>query len=489
MLRIDNLSKSYHTLLFKNLSLTVGDREKIGLVGLNGCGKSTLFKIIAGLEESDAGSVFADRMIGYLPQEFKLDQELLAGEYLESIAFELEIPQYQVDKLVNQIGLMDEIDPYQYLHELSDGQRMKLYLVRLILDNGSYSDNKKPILLLDEPTNHLDINGIIWLESFLKGYDGIVMIISHDRDFLNGTVDKIIEIDESRLYEYLGNYDDYILGKEHQLELREKQYVAQERRRKKLEDLLLHVSKIGDGKARSRAMSSARKRMEREVTRVEIDRYKEKSVKGLGLAGEAHQKKKMLEVKDLNFSYEKGKEIISDAELLIKGKERVWLYGANGSGKTTFIKLLQGLLIPDSGTVKWGENVRYAYFSQDQSHLDMEMSVAEYFMDRTKVSFDRSFGVLDKYLFERSQRDTKIGSLSPGQRARLSFAVFAQGEFEFLILDEPTNHLDIRTKELIEKALQDFHGNILLISHDRYFVKQLEPDRAISIEDGRLIEG
>lgn len=492
MLSVQNLKKEYAHLLFENVSFMLGNNEKVGLVGHNGCGKTTLFRIIAGEEKFDEGEVqLVDETIGYLPQEFSFPHDLLVGEYLEELVEDHYTEFYKVEQVLAKLGIQD-IDHYQALQTLSEGQKMKLYLASLITEQSNNPRQKPPILLLDEPTNHLDLPGILWMEGFLADYEGICIMISHDRDFLNNTVDLIFEIDEKGLLIFDGNYDDYIEGKKQWLEDREKRLTLQEKKREKLEQLIENARKLGDGKRRSRAVRSAKKRLEREVLRDEISEYKEMCISELDISGSVHRGKKMITVEGLSFSYQKNSEdeniILNNTNFEMRGSQKCWLLGANGSGKTTFIKLLTDQLQPQQGEIEWGANVNYAYFSQDQSHLDMEQTVADFFMEEAGVSFSESFGALKNFMFDRDMRDYKLKHLSPGQRARLSFAVFTYKSYDFLILDEPTNHLDISTKEVIEESLKHFKGGILLISHDRFFVKNLNMDKVVTISDNNIVD-
>ncbi|MDQ6984991.1 MAG: ATP-binding cassette domain-containing protein [Candidatus Dojkabacteria bacterium] len=239
--------------------------------------------------------------------------------------------------------------------------------------------------------------------------------------------------------------------------------------------------------------------MKREVSRNEIGTYKEELIGSISVEGEVRRTKRVLEVNDLVFdwgasplpAFPQGEEktpLINGVDLEIYGNEKIWLVGPNGTGKSTFIKLLVNELKPVEGAIKWGENLKWKYFSQNQEHLPMEMRVDEYFMREANVSFSSSFGQLEKFLFDKDLRSQKIGKLSPGQRARLSFAIFTYHEYDCLILDEPTNHLDIKTKEVIEEALREFKGAMILISHDRYFSENIGPDRVVTLEEGELVE-
>jgi ATP-binding cassette subfamily F protein 3 len=480
MLQVKNLTIEYSRLLFKNISFLLGNNEKVGLVGLNGCGKSTLLKIIMGIEVPDAGEVVAlKEKIEYLPQEFEFKNDQFVGEYIESLVDYKEEEMWKVKKILNKLNL-GEIDEFQYIHTLSPGQKMKFYLAKMLI-------NDPTILLLDEPTNHLDIEGIIWFENFVREFEGIAIIISHDREFLNNTVSKIFEIDEQNLYIFEGNYDDYLVQKEDFKEERALQYRLQERKREQLENLLERARKIADGKKRSSAVSSAKRRIEREVTSVEVRKYKEQKIQGLKLTGNVHNSKLVLRLKDVSYSYDKSKKLLENVNFEMFGKERVWLYGQNGMGKSTLVKLITGDLLPESGKIAIGENLKWTYFSQEHNSLPGEMGLHDYFLKQTGVDYNSSFGLLNKFLFPKEMFQTKLRTLSPGQRSRLFFAIFSLSEYDFLILDEPTNHLDIQTKEVIEEALRNFSGAIFLVSHDRYFIRSIGIDRSITLKDRRLV--
>lgn len=481
MLKVTNLSKQYLDLLFENVTFLLGKCEKVGLVGLNGCGKSTLLKIIAGFERTDNGQVeIVNETVGYLPQEFSFKKDHLVGEFLENLVDDHTTEMYKVNIILSKLN-EESIDHYQQINTLSEGQKMKLKLAELLI--------KEPtILLLDEPTNHLDIDGILWFEKFIKNIKGVCITISHDRKFLNNTCDKIFEIDDKKLLIFEGNYEDYLLQKVEYINERDKQYSTQEKKRKKVEKLLKRARSIKGGVARGKAVKAAKSRMKREVFKNEVKEYKEQKIKQFKIDGFVYDKKKIIETKDLNFGYTSDNNILRNTTFSIYGKDKVWLYGPNGIGKTTLIKLITGDLQPSKGLISWGENISWTYFSQDQRHLDMEASVEDFFMKNTGIPYENSFGVLEQFLFPKGLRKYKLKTLSPGQRARLSFASFAQKSYDFLILDEPTNHLDILTKEIIEDALLSFEGAILVISHDRYFVSSIGIDRIITFEDKRIVE-
>lgn len=480
MLQVTKLTIEYRKLLFKDLSFILGNKEKVGLVGLNGSGKTTLFKILAGLETPDSGSIeLVNEKIAYLPQEYSFPEGMMVGEFLESLVDNPYKEMYKVNKILNRLGLTD-LDIYQDVSSLSYGQKMKVYLTKLLYQQPT-------ILLLDEPTNHLDIYGILWLEEFIQKFEGICIIVSHDREFLNSVVNKIFEIDEQKLSIFDGNYDDYIDEKIYRIEQRRMEFNRQEKKRTKFENMIEIIKKHNPGVEQARALKAARTRFKREVLDTEIDKYKEQRIKNLVLKGKTHRSKLILDIQDLTFGYKNGETLLEHANLSIYGQEKIWFYGPNGIGKSTLIKLITKELTPDSGKISIGENVKWTYFSQDQSHLNMDKTLEEYFLENTDVSYNQSFGILEKFLFDKEMRKVKLGKLSPGQRARISFAVFAQHEYDLIILDEPTNHLDIKSKEVIEQALKNFQGAILLISHDRYFVRSLDMDQVLTIKDKELI--
>lgn len=493
MIRAHKLSIAYKRDLFKEVSFILGNRERVGLVGLNGSGKSTLIKILAGEEKPDSGhfEISSHESIGYLPQEFSLskefatshhqesDSEVLVGEFLEDLVDDHLSEFWKVEKILSKLSL--QVDHFTSIESLSPGQKMKLYLTKILI-------SEPTILLIDEPTNHLDIEGIAWFESFVKKFDGIVIVISHDRAFLNNVTTHIFEIDEKTLHVWTGNYDDYLQQKEDYKEERAMLFKAQERKRAQLEQLLTNARKLKDAKQRGKAVKAAKKRMEREVTRHEISDYDEEKVGDINIDGDVRRTKLILEIEDLDFSYDGETKIIDQLNYELFGNQKVWILGANGTGKSTLIKLLVNELVPDSGKIKWGENLNWMYFSQSQDHLPFDERVDDYFLRETNCSFGQSFGVLEKFLFDKSYRDQKIGTLSPGQRARLSFAIFAQKEYDCLLLDEPTNHLDIKTKEVVEKSIREFRGAVIYISHDRYFAENIFPDQVITLENGKIVE-
>lgn len=480
MIKANSLTIEYNNLLFKDLSFTLGKGEKIGLIGLNGCGKSTLIKIIAGLETPDKGNIeVSNEIIAYLPQEYSFDDGVLVGELLESLMDNPKKELFKVTRILNKLEFSD-VDWYQKASTLSYGQKMKLYLVQLMY-------NSPTILLLDEPTNHLDIFGIMWLENFIKNFEGVCIMVSHDREFLNSVINNIFEIEEQKLKIYSGNYDNYVELKSQHIEKRRMEFHRQESKRTRFEKMIEIIKKKNPGEAQARALKAARTRMDREISRNQIAKYEDKKIKDLNFLSSTKKRRLMLKIRNLTFGYGANNRLFQEVNLDVYGNDKIWFYGSNGIGKSTLIKLITGELKPEQGSVSFGDGIKWIYFSQDQSHMDMEQTLEEYFMSNTTVTFDQSFGILKKFLFDKDMRKVKLKRLSPGQRARLSFAVFAQHKYDLMILDEPTNHLDIRSKEIIEEALKNYDGALILVSHDRYFVKSLDINKILAIENKQLI--
>lgn len=452
--------------------------RKIGIVGKNGCGKTTLFKVIIGELTPDNGSMdMYGEKIGYISQEFNFPNELV-GEYLEK-ALNSKWEEYKIDMLVTSMEF-DNYDPYQEINTLSEGQKMKVKMIEAML-------SEPTTLLIDEPTNHLDIEGIMWFENYIKDLEKTVVMISHDREFLNNTVDEIWEIENKKIIRFVGNYDFY---KEEKLKLIDKwnvEYVQFLRQKAKLETLLENVRKIKDGKSRGRAVSSAKKRMEREITSKPKEKYESKIMDSVSFNTEITSSKLMIRFSNVAKAYG-TKLIFEDLSFEVRGGQKVWLFGPNGYGKTTIVKMLMGEEDPTSGEVILGNNIKVGYFAQKQTHLDYEKRLMDAFVEQTGCYFGSAYGVLEKFLFSRDDLAKKIKNLSPGQRARFAFAIFAYKDYDLLILDEPSNHLDIETKEVIEESLKDYKGTMLLVSHDRFFVERVGITNMLNLKEGSLTQ-
>jgi ATP-binding cassette subfamily F protein 3 len=339
---------------------------------------------------------------------------------------------------------------------------------------------------LDEPTNHLDLEGIRWFESFVQNFKGSILMISHDRAFLDNTVDLIFELDEKEILTFPGNYTEYKQLKEGWIEQRAIAFKKQEQKRKTLENLIDSARQIKAGKKRGKAVRAAKKRLDREVLATEKSAYSRYEVTDLMIGGSTHSGKLVLTVDDLQMQFG-NKDIFKDLSFEIRGNQRVWLYGQNGAGKSTLLNILTNKLTPTSGESRMGVNLTWGYFQQNQEHLPKDMLVGDYIQQQMGLSEIKQYAFLTRFGFLSEYIRRPLGMLSPGERARLSFGIFTLQEYDFLILDEPTNHLDIWTKEKIEEALQSFKGALLLVSHDRYFVENVGVDRVMNLDKGQLL--
>jgi len=472
------ITKSYsEEALFEEIDFKMGNGKKIGLVGANGTGKSTLFKLILGLDEPDAGSFHLEKvLIGYIPQEFDFP-DTTANKYL--IGFlENDWESYKIDILVDKLSF-NNYDPEQKISTMSEGQKMKLKLIEVLLD-------EPDILLVDEPTNHLDIEGIQWFENYIKNIDETVALISHDRQFLNNVVDEIWEIEKKHLLRFVGNYDDYKEQKFNLIEKQGKEYRQFLQKKAGLERLLANARKKSDGKARGKAIRAAKKRMEREVEgENEKHKYTKEQMGDVKFQTDITHKRTMLLFDGVTKKYGKRK-IFEDLSFSVLGGEKVWLFGPNGAGKTTIIKLIMGEEKPNKGNLKIGENVKVGYFAQKQSFLNYNKNLLDHYIEETGCPYGKAYGNLQKFLFKKNDLQKRVKSLSPGQRARFAFAIFAYNDYDFLVLDEPSNHLDIETKVVIEESLSKFKGTILLVSHDRFFVERVGVTKLLNLREGKL---
>ncbi len=474
----NKLTKSYvGKLVFEDVSFKLGNGKKVGLVGANGCGKSTLFKIIMGLEEVDSGTLHNHgNEIGYIPQEFDFPNTTVIEYLIKFLEHDWE--EYKIDMLVSKLSFKN-YDSRQKIDTLSEGQKMKLKMIEILL-------GEPDILLIDEPTNHLDIEGIQWFENYIKNAKETVALISHDRQFLNNVVDEIWEIEKEHLLRFVGNYDDYREGKFNLIEKQDKEYKIFLQKKASLNRLLQNARRKSDGKARGRAVRAAKKRIVRETEgENEKTKYTKESMKSVKFQTDVTHRKLMLGIKDVTKKY--GKNVVfEDLTFTILGGEKVWLFGPNGAGKTTIIKLIMGEEEANRGTVKFGENIKVGYFAQKQTYLDYENNLLDHYLEDTGCAYGTAFGDLSKFLFKKDDLKKKVKNLSPGQRARFAFAIFAHNDYDFLILDEPTNHLDIETKEIIEESLSNFKGTVLLVSHDRFFVERVGITKLLNLKRGKL---
>lgn len=505
ILSCQNISKSFGTdEILKDVSFHIEANEKAAIVGVNGAGKSTLLKIMVREETADKGEVIVakDKTIGYLAQyqdvsgestiyeealssrrdilemEAKLRQMEAEMNHLKGAELEKLLEVYhklshefellegytyrsEVTGILKGLGFTEE-EFQKTMDELSGGQKTRVSLGKLLAA-------KPDILLLDEPTNHLDMESIRWLENLLLNYKGTVVIVSHDRYFLDRVVTKVIEISQHKAAVYQGNYTDFARKKAKVREDLLKQYYNQQREIKHQEEVIAKLKSFNREKSIKRAES--REKMLDKIQRLEKPAEEHTDIR-LTLEPNILSGNDVLAAEHLSKAYPPI-QLFSDISFEVKRGERVALIGGNGAGKTTLLKIINGLAEADAGSVTLGTNVHIGYYDQEHQLLHMEKTIFEEIADaypdlnQTKVR-----NVLAAFLFTGDEVFKRIGDLSGGERGRVSLAKLMLSEANFLILDEPTNHLDITSKEILESALRQYTGTVLFVSHDRYFINQ-----------------
>lgn len=511
LLNVEHLYKYFNgQALLKDINFTVEDREAVGLIGINGCGKSTLLNIITGSEGFDKtpegqGSVniAGKASIGFLRQNSGLNSELTIGEEMknafaplletldkmkvlekkmadggdiDSISHEYaELSSYfeardgyRIDVKIKQVlnGMGFGSTPTdRVISTLSGGEKTRLALAKLLLEEPN-------LLILDEPTNHLDFETLMWLEDYLKGYKGAIIIVSHDRYFLNKVCTRICEIEQGRLTSYRGDYSSYLVQKKMNSERQLKEYEAQQKEIAKLED---YVAK-NLVRASTSKMAKSRQHMLDRIERIDKPLMYTKPPK-IKLEYDIEPTKDIVRVIDCPLVVGEGadkKELIKSLTMNVRRGEHVAIIGANGIGKTSILKLIQGIIPHEGGNISWGGNVKISYFEQEHAILDPHKTVLEEIMDRyPRLSEQQARSVLGAVLLTGENVFKPISVLSGGERAKLCFAIMALNRGNVLVLDEPTNHLDLNTKEVLEDALAEFGGTIILVSHDRYLLNKV----------------
>lgn len=507
VLSCNNLNKSFGIdTILENISFTVNEGDKVGIIGVNGTGKTTLFKVLSGIYGYDSGDIYLGKgvEIGYLEQNTNFQSEKsIYEEVLEVFSDLMEMENYirnleiriseessnpnskELDKLMNEyshkLELFSELNGYGYKSEvkgilkglgfsdddmqtpiniLSGGEKTRVLLSKLLLKNPS-------LLLLDEPTNHLDSDAIEWLEVFLKQYKGTVIIISHDRYFLDQVVNRVFEIHNKKLKTYNGNYSKFIELSKVEKELEVKKYEDQQKEIKKQEESIERLKAYGREKHLKRARSKEKMLDKVEVLdRPDVHR-KRASIKFSPSVSSGND---VLEVKDISMGY--GERILfKDINFNIYRGEKVALIGANGIGKSTLFKIIMNEIVPLSGSTKLGTNVHVDYFHQEQKTLNLDNTIIdEIWDDHPELNQTTLRNMLGSFLFEDEEVFKKISTLSGGERARVAILKLILSNANFLLLDEPTNHLDIDSKEVLEEALLNYTGTLFTISHDRYFL-------------------
>ncbi len=522
MISLDNLSISYGGwTLFDGISFMINPKDRIGLVGKNGAGKTTLLRTITGEQQPSEGSVTinGECTIGYLPQQMRVaDTTSLIAETAKAFEEVLRI-EADIERLTAEIGSRTDYESDEYaelIHRLNDcndryhilggdtrdadiertllglgfkrtdferptrefsgGWRMRIELAKLLLRRPS-------IFLLDEPTNHLDIESIQWLEEYLKSYNGAVLLISHDRAFLDNVTNRTIEISLGKAYDYKVPYSKYV---ELRAERRAQQMAAYENQQRLIEKTEEFIEKFRYKPTKSNQVQSRIKQLEK-LDRIEVD---EEDLSRLNIKFPPAPRTGQIvaDIKEVGKAFD-TKRIFSGAEFVIERGQKIALVGRNGEGKTTFARMLVGELDPTEGEIKLGANVNIGYYAQNQDDLmDGEFTVFDT-LDRVAVGDVRTRlrDILGAFLFRGEDIDKKVKVLSGGERSRLAMARLMLEPYNLLILDEPTNHMDMRSKDILKSALQKYDGTVVVVSHDREFLDGLV-DRIYEFRDGGVRE-
>ena len=517
-----DLTKAYGTdVILDKISFHINKGERVGIIGVNGAGKTTLLKMLTGELSCEEGEFFisADTNIGYLKQDGGFDSEKTVIEEVESIFHEFHLMEKEMESMLLQIEdaagradggeesgrLLESYDRlqeqfkdkggYTYKSEmtgilssmafkedsygkkistLSGGEKTRLALACLLL--------KKPdILFLDEPTNHLDIGTLKWLEQYLKGYKGTIVLVSHDRYFLDETVTRIFEVENHKLNIYEGNYSFYAVERKNRREAELRRYEKQQKEINRQEEMIRRFKQRGTEKLAKRAASREKRLAAMEV--VEKPSGQSGRMK-LSFKEDFQSGKDVLLAEDLSKSFGYGSkrvDLFEHVNLDIKRGERICIVGANGIGKTTLLKILMGDLSCNTGRIKIGHNVQFGYYDQGQQLLNGANTVIGEMQDAYRLYSDSEMrNILGRFLFRGEEVFLTVGALSGGEKARLSLLKLMLSGANVLVLDEPTNHLDIESKEVFEEALLDFPGTCIIVSHDRYFLNRI-PTRIIEL--------
>lgn len=491
-------SKTYNEReVLSDVSFTISDGEKVGLIGANGSGKSTLLKIITGELSPDFGSVIINPKnisIGYIPQAQDTPPEITVGEMLVLP----NIQRYQIQKALAKINIEDLID--RKIGDLSSGQRTKVYLARLLV-------TEPDILLLDEPTNHLDVEALEWLERYLINYPGIVLLVSHDRRFIDNTVTRILNLEDGIIKSYGGNYSFYRNQKEIETEAHERLYDQQKRTINRMEQEIKEKkdriqkleksdrpTKDHDKFAATFFANKASRKMARGAQSLEsrLEKMTEVSkpkpdlhIKAL-FQPKVQSGNNVLVMEKVSKSFGDTK-VLDNLTVYIQKGNRVALLGSNGSGKSTLIKIITGEILPDSGSVKLGEKVMTGYLSQEHKELSSSLTVLDELTSKSGIDRTDAYRLLRMMLLPADKIGQSVESLSSGEKAKLLLAEIMVSGANFIILDEPTNHLDIASREAVENALVNYEGTLLIVSHDRYFIDRIGMTDYIEIKDGGAV--
>lgn len=521
---VNNVTKSFGgNIIFENISLEIKNGERVGLVGRNGSGKTTIFQLLTGMESLDAGAIHMKKgtRIGHVAQIPKFDEGMTVYDVLSSAfktekeleremrALEKNMAEERepsaLQKLMERYGVIQEkfaflggyeieanlmkvanglqvteLFPRSFL-ELSGGEQTKVSLAYMLLQ-------KPDLLLLDEPTNHLDLFAVEWLEQFLKEYNGTVMVISHDRYFLDEVVTKIFDLEDGEIHVYHTNYSQFVDEKEERLLQEFQAYQEQQKKIKKMKEAIKRLREwANQANPPNEGLHKRARSMERALERIEKLKKPilERKQMGLQFEGQERSGKDVVLMKEVSKGFA-GHPLFNEANLHVRFQERAAIVGRNGTGKTTLLKLLLEEIKPDAGEIRIGSSVKIGYLSQ-HAYGNMKSNVLEAFREYVAVTEGEARHILAKFLFYGPAVFKKVTQLSGGEKMRLRLAQLMYQDINFLILDEPTNHLDIESREVLEEALEQYNGTILAVSHDRYFLNKLF-EKTYWIDEHKLFE-
>ncbi|MED0940185.1 ABC-F type ribosomal protection protein [Bacillus mobilis] len=521
---VNNITKSFGgNIIFENISLEIKNGERVGLVGRNGSGKTTIFQLLTGMESLDAGAIHMKKgtRIGHVAQIPKFDEDMTVYDVLSSAfkaekELEREMRTLEKDmaeerepsalqKLMERYGVIQEkfaflggyeieanlmkvanglqvteLFPRSFL-ELSGGEQTKVSLAYMLLQ-------KPDLLLLDEPTNHLDLFAVEWLEQFLKEYNGTVMVISHDRYFLDEVVTKIFDLEDGEIHVYHTNYSQFVEEKEERLLQEFQAYQEQQKKIKKMKEAIKRLREwANQANPPNEGLHKRARSMERALERIEKLKKPilERKQMGLQFEGQERSGKDVVVMKEVSKGFA-GHLLFNEASLHVRFQERAAIVGRNGTGKTTLLKLLLEEIEPDAGEIRIGSSVKIGYLSQ-HAYGNVKSNVLEAFREYVAVTEGEARHILAKFLFYGPAVFKKVTQLSGGEKMRLRLAQLMYQDINFLILDEPTNHLDIESREVLEEALEQYNGTILAVSHDRYFLNKLF-EKTYWIDERKLFE-
>ncbi|CEO21762.1 ribosomal protection-like ABC-F family protein [Paraclostridium sordellii] len=519
-LEVKNVKKYYGAnLIFEDINFDVKTKERVAIVGRNGCGKSSIFNIIVDKEKQDKGEILKRKnlKLGYLEQipkfeNYKVKEILNLGfshlikleENLRALEKDMKNENCNMEKILNKYSNLQQ--EYETLggyeketkiskvctglninedfleaefDSLSGGEKTRVMLGKILIESPD-------LLLLDEPTNHLDMKSVEWLESYLKDYDGSVIIVSHDRYFLDKVVNKVVEIENLTSKTYIGNYSSYLSQKEEALILANQNYKEQQKKIKAMEESIKQLkvfSRNGSNEKFVKRAQSMQKRLDK-IDKLENPNKKIENMK-ININNNSKQSQDVILIKEGSKAFD-NKLLFKDVDVLVRKGENIALIGDNGCGKSTLVKIILQEEKLDSGNLKVASSSKIGYLPQNVEFEDEEKTILDWFREDIVITEGKAREYLSKYMFFKEDVFKKVKSLSGGEKSRLKLSKILYFEVNLLILDEPTNHLDIESINNLEKVLKDFKGSILFVSHDRYFINNL-CNKILSIEDNQVL--